>query len=887
MSTKTEQEIKENGDIEINEWLDSLDYVIKYSGGDRAKTILSRLQDHAFQKGLRVAFTMTTPYINTISYKEQPTYPGNLALERRIRNIIRWNAMAMVVRANKKDGSLGGHISTYASCATLLEVGFNHFFKSAKADYGGDLIFFQGHSSPGIYARAFVEGRLSEEQLDNFRRELSGGLPSYPHPRLMPNFWQFPTTSMGLSPIMAIYQARFAKYLENRGLKPKNGGKIWSFIGDGETDEPETLGAINLATREKLDNLIFVVNCNLQRLDGPVRGNGKIIQELEGTFRGAGWNVIKLIWGNKWDPLLESECSHVLIQRMAEVVDGEYQKYSVESGNYIRQHFFGQYPELLDLVKHIPDDELRVLNRGGHDTVKVYAAFKKATENQKFPTVILAQTVKGYGLGAGGEAQNISHQQKKLNPEEIKHFRNRFNLPISDENIEELPFFRPEPDSKEAIYIRERREKLGGFFPERKFPKSSLTFNKSLYKEFLQGSQGRELSTTMAFVRLLSKLLKDENCGKYVVPIVPDEARTFGMESLFRQTGIYSVQGQLYEPVDRSSLLYYKESKEGQILEEGITEDGAMSSFIAAGTSYANHGIPTIPFYIFYSMFGFQRMADLAWAAGDLMCKGFLLGATAGRTTLNGEGLQHQDGQSHLYASMIPNIKSYEPAFAYEVSLIIQEGVQKMYRDNEDCFYYITLQNENYPMPPIPEGVEEGIIRGMYCFQRSSKKGKKVHLLSSGSIMNCALKAHKILEEKYGCSVDVWSVTSYTELRRDGLDTDRENLLNVQKKPKLSYIQQLFSQEEGVVVASSDFMKIIPDGIRQWIPLSMIALGTDGFGLSETRELLREHFEIDENFIILAAIKQLFENKQVDKNFLNKAVKDLQINTKKINPMNK
>ena len=737
---------------EIQEWLESLDSVLQSSGPDVASYILERLRAHAKVVGIDIPFTANTPYVNTIPHTLQPEFPGDQQLERRIKSLVRWNAMAMVVRANREEHGIGGHISTYASAATLYEVGFNHFFRARSAEFEGDTIYFQGHAAPGIYSRAFLEGRLSAEKLENFRRELKpgGGLSSYPHPWLMPDFWEFPTVSMGLSPLMAIYQARYNRYLENRGLKPATDAKVWAFLGDGETDEPESLGAITLASREKLDNLIFVVNCNLQRLDGPVRGNGQIIQELESAFRGAGWNVIKVLWGGEWDPILERDTEGLLVKRMGELVDGEYQKLVVSSGAYVREHFFGSDPRLLKLVEPFSDDELRRLQLGGHDPRKVYAAYKAATENKGSPTVILARTIKGYGLGEAGEGKNITHQQKKLNEDELRDFRTRFDIPLDDAQCAEVPFYRPAEDSEEITYLRARREELGGYVPRRSARSKPLVADhEELFKEFLTGSDGREVSTTMAFVGILRKMLRDPEMGKLIVPIVPDEARTFGMESLFRTAGIYSSVGQRYEPVDVNTLLYYNEMKDGQILEEGITEAGSMASFIAAGTAYATHGINTIPFFIYYSMFGFQRIADFIWAAADMRVRGFLLGGTAGRTTLSGEGLQHQDGNSHVLALPVPNLRAYDPAYAYELSVIIEDGIRRMYRDGESIFYYITVMNENYPMPPMPGDVRDGILKGMYRFRASENKESQLRaqLFGSGAILNEALKAQEILEK--------------------------------------------------------------------------------------------------------------------------------------------
>jgi pyruvate dehydrogenase E1 component len=886
-----EQEQKQQDDTEIREWLESLEYVRQTGGPKRVQELLRQLQNYAQKQGVEVPFTANTPYINTIPAGKQPPFPGSREIERRIKSITRWNAMAMVVRANKNEVGIGGHISTYASAATLYEIGFNHFFRGKSENYDGDAIYFQGHASPGIYARAFLEGRISQEKLENFRQELApgGGLSSYPHPWLMPDFWEFPTVSMGLGPIMAIYQARFMRYLEDRGLKKPGSGKVWAFLGDGETDEPESLGAITLASREKLDNLIFVINCNLQRLDGPVRGNGKIIQELEAAFRGAGWNVIKVIWGSDWDPLLAKDKDGLLVHRMNEVVDGEFQKYIVESGAYIREHFFGVDPRLLELVEHLSDDELNKLRRGGHDPQKVYAAYKAAVEHQGSPTVILAKTIKGYGLGETGEGKNITHQQKKLNEEELREFRTRFGIPISDEEVAQAPFYRPPEDSPEIKYLTERRRKLGGFVPARRHNVQPLqAAPEELYEEFYKGTSGREVSTTMVFVRLLSKLLKDPKIGDLIVPIVPDEARTFGMEALFRQAGIYSHVGQLYEPVDADTLLYYKEAEDGQILEEGITEAGSMASTIAAGTAYSTYGINTIPFFIYYSMFGFQRIGDLIWAAGDMRCKGFLLGGTAGRTTLNGEGLQHQDGHSHLLAYSVPNLVTYDPAFAYELAVIIRDGIRRMYENQEDIFYYLTVYNENYPMPPMPDGAREGILKGMYRFKRSELEDAplRAQLLGSGTIINQAIQAQKMLEEKYKVAADIWSVTSYKELRRDGLEVERWNLLHPQEEPRVSYVTQCLGEKDDVVVAVSDYVKALPDSISRWIPgRRLISLGTDGYGRSESRQELRNFFEIDARYITLATLYGLYRQNKIDKDVVARAIQELEIDPDKANPM--
>ncbi|AMY11443.1 Pyruvate dehydrogenase E1 component [Luteitalea pratensis] len=887
--TNGPQDVQDITAIETQEWLDSLEWVIQHGGPERVAQLLDALESYARQKGVPLPFAATTPYINTIGPGQQTPYPGSREIERRIKSLVRWNAMAMVVRANKNSDGIGGHISTFASSATLYEVGFNHFFRGPDHPDGGDLVFFQGHASPGIYSRAFLEGRLTQQHLDNFRRELSdsGGLSSYPHPWLMPNFWQVPTVSMGLGPIMAIYQARFWRYLENRGLKKATQNKVWAFLGDGETDEPETLGALTLASREKLDNLIFVINCNLQRLDGPVRGNGSIIQELEGAFRGAGWNVIKVIWGSEWDDLLERDKTGLLSRRMAEIVDGEYQRLSVSNGAYLREKFFGKYPELLELVKHLSDDQLKKLKLGGHDPEKVYAAYKAATETKGVPTVVLARTIKGYGLGESGEGKNPTHQQKKLNEEEVLHFRTRFNIPLSDDDVVKMPFYRPADDSAELTYLKQRREKLGGYLPQRRTDAGALNLEglDEAFSEFLNGSDGRAISTTMAFVRMLTKMLRNKEFGKLVVPIVPDEARTFGMEALFRQVGIYSSTGQLYDPIDSDQLLYYKEAKDGQILEEGITEAGSMSSFIAAGTAYATHAVNTIPFYIYYSMFGFQRIGDLIWAAGDMRARGFLLGGTAGRTTLNGEGLQHQDGHSHLMASSVPNCVAYDPAFAYEIAIIIKDGLRRMYRDNEAVFYYLTVMNGNYEMPAMPKGAEEGILKGLYRFQSSSLKKPKAHaqLLGSGAILPGVIDAAAMLE-KYGVAADVWSVTSYTELQRDCQAVDRWNMLHPGEKPQASWVTTSLKDAPGVVVAASDYVKLLPSGIDHHIEQPMVALGTDGFGRSESREALRDHFEVDARHVVAATLSVLAREKQIDVKVAQAAFKDLGIDPEKPNP---
>ncbi len=881
---------KEFKDIETSEWLYSLDYVLEHSGPERVKELLQELQIRAHKAGVEIPFSANTPYINTIPREKQHPFPGDREIERRIKSLIRWNAMAMVVKANKLEHGIGGHISTYASAATLYEIGFNHFFRGKGDDYDGDQIFFQGHASPGIYARAFLEGRLTKGQMDNFRRESKpgGGLSSYPHPWLMPSFWEFPTVSMGLGPIMSIYQARFNRYLEDRGLKKTNEHKVWAFLGDGETDEPETLGAITLAAREKLDNLIFVINCNLQRLDGPVRGNGKIIQELEAAFRGAGWNVIKVVWGSDWDPLFAKDIDGKLVKRLSEIVDGQYQKYSVESGKYIREHLCNGDADLFKMLENLSDEQLRKMKRGGHDPEKVYTAFKTAIEHKGSPTVILAKTIKGYGLGEAGEGKNITHQQKKLNEDELAEFRTRFGIPISDEEVAQAPFYRPAEESPEIKYIKERRKLLGGFVPERKTNIRPLkTPPEEIIEEFYKGTEGKEASTTMVFVRILAKLLRDKELGKLIVPIIPDEARTFGMEALFRQVGIYSHAGQLYEPVDKETLLYYKEATNGQILEEGITEAGAMSSFIAAGTAYATHGINMIPFFVYYSMFGFNRAADLVWAAGDMSCKGFLLGGTAGRTTLAGEGLQHQDGNSHLMAYPVPNLVAYDPAFAYELAVIIRDGIRRMYEEQEKVFYYITVMNENYEMPPMPKGAKEGILKGMYKFKASSKKALKLkaQLFGSGTILNEVLKAHVILEEDFKVASDVWSVTSYKELRRDGLDADRWNMLHPAEAPRTPYITEVLNDEEGVFVAASDYVKALPDSVSKWFPRPLVSLGTDGFGRSEGRAGLRDFFEVDAKHIVVATLNALAMENKIKTQVVEKAIKDFGISPDKLNPV--
>jgi pyruvate dehydrogenase E1 component len=874
---------------EVREWVESLEELIRTQGPDAAQHLLRQLLHTAQRRGLLPQLGVNTPYVNSIPRELQPTYPGDRAIERRIKSLVRWNALAMVVRANREDPGIGGHISTYASLATLLEVGFNHFFRAKSERECGDVVYFQGHASPGVYARAFLEGRLNVEHLACFRRELREhpGLSSYPHPWLMPEFWEFPSVSMGLSPISAIYQARFNRYLRDRGVHDCGKRKVWAFLGDGECDEPETLGSLTLASREKLDNLIFVINCNLQRLDGPVRGNGKIIQELEAVFRGAGWHVIKVIWGNDWDPLLAEDTDGLLVRRMEEAVDGDYQNYAVRSGDYTRSHFFGKYPQLLRMVEHFTDDQIKKLRRGGHDPEKVYAAYREAVEHTGSPTVILAKTIKGYGLGEAGEGRNITHQQKKLNEEELKLFRNRFDIPIPEEQIDETPFYRPPEGSEEAQYLLRRRQALGGFLPQRIVRARPLAApDPDFFAEFSEGSGNREVSTTMAFVRLLAILLKHPEVGKLVVPIIPDEARTFGMESLFRQVGIYASQGQLYEPVDSDVFLYYREAKNGQILEEGITEAGSISSFIAAGTAYATHGVNTIPFFCFYSMFGFQRIGDLIWSCADARGKGFLMGGTAGRTTLHGEGLQHQDGHSHVLASTVPSVLSYDPAFAYETAVIIQDGIRRMYQEQEDCFYYITMYNENYVMPPMPEGVQEGILKGLYRFRRAESVAERptVQLLSSGPILREALRAQQILAERFQVAADVWSATSFNLLRREALEADRWNRLHPQEPPRRPHLNTLLDAAPGPIIAATDYLKIVPDQIAPWLAGRLHSLGTDGFGRSDTRTYLRRFFEVDAESIALAALYQLSLSGEIPKAVVSKAVSALGIDPEKARP---
>ena len=876
-------------DVEASRCLDSFEYLLKYKGLSEASELINSLIDRYHVMGGQNLNAIHSPYINSPECDAEFEYPGNLEYEDRLINIMRWNAMAMVVTANRNFDGVGGHISTYASTACLYEIGYNHFFRGNGDDRNADQIFFQGHGSPGNYSRAFMEGRLTSEQLHHFRLELgnTNGLSSYPHPYLMPDFWQFPTVSMGLGPINAIYQARFNRYLLNRGLLSKDDSTVWAFLGDGEMDEPESTSALPLAAREKLDNIIFVINCNLQRLDGPVRGNGKVIQELEGIFKGAGWNVIKLLWGSDWDELLQSPHRELLIKRMGEALDGDYQKYLVSSGSYIRKHFFGKYPELLECVNHLTDLQLTKLLRGGHDSKKIYAAYKAAKDYKEGPTVILAKTVKGYGLGEAGEGKNISHQQKKLNEKELREFRERFDIPIGDDEIVETPFYLLKEDAPEMKYLHQQRKKLGGYLPERLTTVEPLSLPPlSEFKAFFEDSGKANISTTMALVRMLTILLRDKNLGKFIVPIVPDEARTFGMEAFFRQFGIYSPKGQQYEPADSDSLLYYREVTDGQILEEGINEAGAMASFVAAGSAYATHGINMIPFYIYYSMFGFQRIGDMAWLAGDMQCKGFLIGGTAGRTTLNGEGLQHQDGHSHLLASTIPNVLAYDVAFRYEIAIIVREGIRRMYVENEQLYYYLTVGNENYHHPAMPKNTETGIINGLYKFSKSKKKnGPQGHIFGSGSLMQHAIEAAEILEKDYGMKMDVWGATSYKRLRHDAMNTERQNMLNPKGLRKKSYLEEVLENESGSFVAVSDNMKIVSDQISEWVPGGLFSLGTDGFGRSATREQLRRFFEVDTSFIVLAVLYKSAKDGAISSDVVEKAIVDLEIDREKVHPI--
>ena len=872
---------------ETQEWLDALEAVIEVEGVERAHYLLERLIDHARRSGANLPYSANTAYVNTIPPNLQERRRGDPAIERRIRSYIRWNAMAMVVRANRNFPELGGHIATFASSATLYDIGFSHFWRAPSHEHGGDLIYMQGHSAPGVYARAFLEGRLTEDQLDHFRREVDGkGLSSYPHPWLMPHFWQFPTVSMGLGPIMSIYQARFLKYMHDRGLANTKDRKVWSFVGDGEVDEPETLGSISLAGREKLDNLIFVVNCNLQRLDGPVRGNGKIIQELEAVFRGAGWNVIKVIWGSYWDPLLAKDKNGLLRQRMEEAVDGDYQNYKAKGGDYVRKHFFGKYPELLEMVATMSDDDLWRLNRGGHDPHKVYAAYAAAVKHPGQPTVILAKTVKGYGMGASGEAQMGTHSQKKMGFEDMKAFRDRYNIPLTEEEVATAKFFRPPEDSSDMQYMRARREELGGYLPVRKTLGVPLEIpDLSLFEPLLQGGGERQMSTTMAFVRLLTMLARDKKIGKNIVPIVPDEARTFGMEGMFRQQGIYSSVGQLYEPQDRKQVMYYREDKAGQILEEGITEAGAMSSWISAATSYSTHGVNMVPFYIFYSMFGFQRIGDLAWAAGDMQARGFLVGGTAGRTTLAGEGLQHQDGHNLITAASFPSCVSYDPTFSYELAVIIHDGMRRMYVNQENIFYYITVMNENYENPPMPKGVEKGIVQGLYLLRRGGRKKLRVQLMGSGTILREVIAAADLLRDDFGVDSDIWSATSFNELKREGQEIDRWNMLHPEEEPRVSYVERCLAAHQGPVVATTDYMKNYADQIRAYVPGRYFVLGTDGFGRSDTRQDLRRHFEVDRYYVTVAALHALAAEGSLPAAKVSEAIEKYHIEINKPNPL--
>ncbi|MBT8066494.1 MAG: pyruvate dehydrogenase (acetyl-transferring), homodimeric type [Gammaproteobacteria bacterium] len=873
--------------IETTEWLESIDSVLSHHGPERAHFLLNQMIDFARRSGAYLPYTPNTAYLNTISKARQPEYPGDRSLERRIEAYIRWNAMAMVVQANRKSTEYGGHISSYASSATLYEVGFNHFWRAASEKHGGDMVFMQGHSAPGIYARAYLEGRLSEDKLNRFRQEVGGGgLSSYPHPWLMPDFWQFPTVSMGLGPMMAIYQARFMRYMENRGLVEPSDRKVWCFLGDGEMDEPESMGAITMPVREGLDNLVFVVNCNLQRLDGPVRGNGKIIQELEAAFGGAGWNVVKVVWGSKWDPLLAKDQSGKLRQIMEETVDGEYQKIKSMDGKYVRDTFFGKHPETAEMVANMSDDEIWHLNRGGHDPLKVYAAYDAATNHKGGPTIILAKTVKGFGMGTAGEGQNTAHQQKKLDIEELKKFRDRFNIPITDKEVDAIPYYKPAADSAEFEYMMERRQSLGGSLPKRR-PKSKNLPAPPLetFRTQLDGTGEREASTTMAFVRILTSLLRDKQIGKHIVPIVPDEARTFGMEGLFRQVGIYASKGQLYEPQDSGALMYYREDKKGQILEEGINEAGAFCSWLAAGTSYSNHDVPMVPFYIYYSMFGFQRIGDFVWAGGDLQSRGFLIGGTAGRTTLAGEGLQHQDGHSLVSASTVPNCVAYDPTYAYELAVIIQDGLRRMISEQENVFYYITCMNENYVQPAMPAGVEDGILRGMYLLQVGGQGKIRAQLMGSGTILREVLAAAELLMSDFGIPTDVWSVTSFNELRRNALETERWNILHPSETPRHSYLEEMLADKPGPYIAATDYMKIVADQVQRWMPGRYISLGTDGYGRSDARKELREHFEVDRRFIAITALKALADDGVLDIKTVSQAIEKYGIDPDRPDPV--
>jgi pyruvate dehydrogenase E1 component len=873
--------------IETREWLESIDSVLGQHGPERAHFLLNKMIDFARRSGAYLPYSPNTAYLNTIATGRQPEYPGDRSLERRLEAYIRWNAMAMVVQANRKSTEYGGHISSFASSATLYEVGFNHFWRAPSAEHGGDLVFMQGHSSPGVYARAYLEGRLNEGDLNRFRQEVGGGgLSSYPHPWLMPDFWQFPTVSMGLGPMMAIYQARFMRYMEHRELIAPSDRKVWCFLGDGEMDEPESMGAITMPVREGLDNLVFVVNCNLQRLDGPVRGNGKVMQELEAAFGGAGWNVVKVVWGSRWDPLLAKDQNGHLRRIMEETVDGEYQNYKSKDGAYVRKEFFGKHLETAEMVANMSDDDIWHLNRGGHDPLKVYAAYDAAMHHTGQPTIILAKTVKGYGMGEAGEGQNTAHQQKKLGIEALKQMRDRFNIPVSDKDIDDVPYYKPDADSAELEYLQERRQSLGGYLPQRRKKAASLPVPAlEVFQTQLDGTGEREASTTMAFVRMLSALVRDKKIGKHIVPIVPDEARTFGMEGMFRQIGIYASKGQLYEPEDAGELMFYREDKKGQILEEGINEGGAFCSWLAAGTSYSNHNQQMVPFYIYYSMFGFQRIGDFIWAGGDLQSRGFLIGGTAGRTTLAGEGLQHQDGHSLVNASTIPNCVAYDPTYAYELAVIIQDGLRRMIGEQEDVFYYITCMNENYVHPPMPAGVEDGILKGMYLLQVGGQGKIRAQLMGSGTILREVLGAAELLMEDFGIPTDVWSVTSFNELRRDALDVDRWNHLHPDAEPRKCYVEQAFADRPGPYIAATDYMKIVADQIQRWVPGRFVSLGTDGYGRSDARAALRQHFEVDKRFIAVSALKALADDGTFDQKTVAQAIEKYGIDPDRPNPV--
>ena len=883
----TSKKINDLDPQETLEWIEAIEAVVERDGLERAQFLLRQLADNAVLSGAGSPYSANTPYLNTIPPELEVRSKGDQELEHKIRSIIRWNAAVMVMRANRDSSDLGGHIASFASSATLYDIGFNHFWHAPDKDHGGDLVFFQGHSAPGVYARAFVEGRLTEEQMDNFRRESGGkGVPSYPHPWLMKDFWQFPTVSMGLGPIMAIYQARFLKYLHNRGLADTTGRKVWVFLGDGATDEPQSLGAIGLASRENLDNLIFVINCNLQRLDGPVRGNGKIIQELEGDFRGAGWNVIKVVWGSYWDPLLAKDTEGFLRKRMEEAIDGEYQAFKAKGGAYTRAHFFGKYPELLEMVSNMSDEDIWRLNRGGHDPHKIYAAYHSAVSHTGQPSVILAKTVKGYGMGGSGEAINITHSQKKMKIDDLKSFRDRFQVPISDKEVEQMSFYRPPDDAPELEYLKQCRTALGGHLPARRTKGDSLDIPAlTIFERLLQETGEREISTTQALVQAMTLLCKDKNIGQRVVPIVPDEARTFGMEGMFRQIGIYAHEGQKYEPVDRDQLMYYKENQSGQLLEEGITEDGAMSSWIASATAYSNSGMQMIPFYIFYSMFGFQRIGDLVWAAGDMQARGFLIGATSGRTTLNGEGLQHEDGHSQIMAGNVPNCVSYDPTFSHELMVIMQNGMERMFKKQENVFYYITTMNENYSHPGLSKGQEKNIVKGMYLLQKGKKGKTRVQLFGSGSILREAIAAADLLSADFKVEADIWSCTSFNQLKRDGDDVSRWNMLHPDKKPKMSHVEKCVSDTDGPVVAATDYVKLFADQIRAYVPRSYSVLGTDGFGRSDSRQALRKHFEVDRYFIAVAALNALVEDGRFSSKTVKAAITKYGIDPNKNNPL--